>query len=202
MAFPKTRRAFRGLLPLTGIKEARQQIAAINILGYKGPQRYVALSNLLGRAYAGRRNGHVIAFIEAARQSSVKDLGIVKVPEAKMKRATANRMESLKENVNAFSKALVKPRARVDFKKFGKVVHLLLTDTPKSEQRIVARFLDSNAVSAEVNLLANPRWKKSPALAGIVMKMYSAAGELYRKAGDVERAGIMFDAIEILNRRL
>lgn len=188
--------------PLETVAEARRQIAVIESFGFSSKRKFVALTGLLSRAYAGNQNPGAIKLIEDARDGIPLRWSAEKPLRAK--EAVQQRISSgnVSEETNAYMETLQQQLEKRNFEVCNKIVHLLRTDTPKKECRIVANLLESEATFAEAKFFREPAWKSNAGFADVIMKMYSAAGGLYETKGFLDKAEEMFNAADALKARL
>lgn len=182
--------------PLVSVDEARRQIAAVKKIFSGGRARFAAYTNLLSRAFAGERNPEVVELLKVERGKIV--INSKKNPVDERLPLGARVVLNLGEERITYLNVLKEQLGKGNLDACNKISHLLVTDTPKAESGIVASALESIAFAAEKNLQSG---YLNPSRAGTIVKIYSAAGTLYRQRGMAREADAMFAAADALKAR-
>lgn len=185
--------------PLNSVSEARQQVAAVEGFAKGGKEKFVAYTNLLSRAFAGKRNHAVVKLI-----STERDRLRISWPGKKPFREKAARERKLlpgnvSENTIVNLKALDARLGKGDFKNSYALIHLLVSDTPRKYAGIVAARLEAIGTQQELKFLRQN--SKDPVFIETITMLYAAAGELYKLRGLLENAEEMFNAAAVFNAR-
>ncbi len=188
--------------PLTSYTEAKRQIATVEREFPAGRQKFIAYTNLLSRAFAAKGpNRDVIKLLSGMRDSIAIKWPGEKPFEKKAVLKAVSRAEGLSETTNMHINALKSQLKKMKLGTCSNLVHVLVSDTPLRESGVVANLLQSMATQAEINWLTKKGVKGNPDCAKLVMKMYSASGELYKKRGFHDQATQMFEAADLLKAR-
>ncbi len=194
----------RGQRSLVSVDRARRQLSAVLKVTRGGNERFVAYSRLLSRAYGSKRpNPEVIRMVSAERNKLIKT---IKWPgekpfKTKLSPAQKRNLSNASQMAETNFKNLSKQISKQHFKNAGILIHLLVTDTPKSHSGIIASSLESLANKQELKFLRHEMPDPSHALT--ISKLYSASSELYRKRGPAffEKAEEMITVADIFKAR-
>ena len=183
---------------LTDLDAAKRQLKAVSRLK-GGKAKFVALTNLLSRAYKSKRpNPEVIQLIMSTRSKIP-----IKWPGEKPFKGVPKEkpIGALNENTSRTLHALKQRLTKKNLAACNDLVHFLVTDTPKAESGMVANQLESMARQAEAKWLKNPKLTANVEYAKTIIKIYSASGELYKTRGMMDKAEDLFNAADILKAR-
>ena len=185
--------------PLQTISEARRQIAAVKSLGLSGREKFVAYTNLLSRAFAGKRNPAVIKLIGAERDRIRISWAKKEPSEKKLMPEKKPLLGNALKQTNVYFETLASQLGKGNFKGCNALIRVLATDTPQIYAGTVAARLESIGTQQELKLIKQK--SKDPAFIQTVAVLYSAAGELYRLRGMPDQAEEMFnEATDFLAR--
>jgi len=180
----------RNQKPLETVAEAERQIAGILRLGMGGRERYIALTGLLSRAYAGKPNNDVIRRISSERDKIRLNLSAEKKREIGFDRAgfagkfsngTQARIEELEHNLVKFNPV-----------KSQRIIRMLQNETPRNESQAVASWLESKARGA-ISQIDSKKINPGGYVVETIRQLYYAAGDLFIRAGQREKAGRMYE---------
>lgn len=203
----------KDLQPIETVAQARKAIEDALYFTGESKQRMYALTTILNRAAAAKNvNPEAWKLINEKRKNiALKDkLAAIskkqKTNKAKPKKERSVRkhpvLRKLSEKTQSLLDSIVGSLENRNFKACRKQIHLAVTDTPRMESRIVAEFFKSRASLAEVKLLSKKNLQEKQDFANTIMMLYAAVGELYKKAGWMEKAEEAFNAADIFKARL
>ncbi len=184
------------------VAEAKRQIVTVEKEFHGGRVKFIAYTNLLSRAYSEKcQNKEVLRLLKHARDKIPLNWRGEKPFRGKGEAKVVAKLspQKLGETTTIHIKSLKSQLAKKNFRVCQNLIHVLVADTPKKECRIVANFLKSIAIEAEIKMLSE---KIDSNYANTIMKTYSASGELFKKGNFLNNSEEMFVAADILKARM
>ncbi len=192
----------RKQLPLETVAEARRQIAAIPKVAQGGAERFRALTNLMSRAFTGKRNKRVIQLIEAERAKIKFNLAAEEKFIGQRAKFGRGHGFALSDGTLAVWDRLKRKMRKQNFGECNQLIGFLVASVPKKESGMVAGLLETFARDSEIRLLRGSGPAKNKEFTETIVRAYAAAGEFYSKRNIWDKAEELFTAADILKARM